>query len=122
MISPSGFRLAPARPPAVGLRGMVASSQGPATRAGMRMLERGGNAMDAALAAAAMLTVTEPMSTGMGGDVFAIVWRDGQAVGLDGAGPAPREVADSSRIPEHGRDSVDVPGAVHGWGALAERF
>jgi gamma-glutamyltranspeptidase / glutathione hydrolase len=116
------FRLAPARPPAVGLRGMVASSQGAATRAGLRMLERGGNAMDAALAAAAMLTVTEPMSTGIGGDVFAIVWRDGQVTGLDGAGPAPRQVTDTARIAEAGPDSVDVPGAVHGWGALAERF
>jgi gamma-glutamyltranspeptidase/glutathione hydrolase len=119
---PHGFRHAPARPPATGLRGMVASSQGLATRAGLRMLERGGNAMDAALAAAAMLTVTEPMSTGIGGDVFAIVWRDGEIAGLDGAGPAPREVADPARIAVTGPESVDVPGAPRGWGALAERF
>ena len=65
------FRFAPSRPPAVALEGMVAASQPTAVRAGLRMLERGGNAMDAALAAAAMLCVTEPMSTGVGGDVFA---------------------------------------------------
>ncbi len=120
--STKGFRFAPARPPAVALNGMVAASQGLATRAGLRMLERGGNAMDAALAAAAMLTVTEPMSTGIGGDVFAIVWRDRQVAGLDGAGPAPAWVDDPQQVAEAGPRSVDVPGAAHGWGALAERF
>lgn len=117
-----GFRLAPARPPAVALNGMVATSQGPATRAGLRMLERGGNAMDAALAAAAMLCVTEPMSTGIGGDVFAIVWRDGEIAGLDGAGPAPAQVDDPAGVALRGPCSVDVPGAPGGWAALAERF
>jgi gamma-glutamyltranspeptidase/glutathione hydrolase len=120
--STHGFRFAPARPPAVALNGMVASSQGAATRAGLRMLERGGNAMDAALAAAAMLTVTEPMSTGIGGDVFAIVCSDGRVAGLDGAGPAPARVDDPHTVAEAGPRSVDVPGAPHGWGALAERF
>ena len=101
---------------------MVATSQGAATRAGLRMLERGGNAMDAALAAAAMLCVTEPMSTGVGGDVFAIVWRDGEVIGLDGAGPAPRDVPDTLEVAVSGRRSVNVPGAVRGWDALARRF
>ena len=61
------FRFAHGRPPAVSLNGMVASSQPLATRAGLRALERGGNAADAALAAAAVCCVTEPMSTGIGG-------------------------------------------------------
>jgi gamma-glutamyltranspeptidase / glutathione hydrolase len=100
---------------------MVATSQPLATRAGLRALERGGNAVDAALAAAGMLCVTEPMSTGVGGDAFAIVWCDRKAIGLDAAGPAPA-TADSLEPVEHGPRSVTVPGAVAGWAALAERF
>src|ERR687892_299363 len=94
------FRFAPGRPPAVAAEAMVATSQPLATRAGMRALERGGNAADAALAAAAMLCVTEPMSTGIGGDAFAIVWSDGRAEGLDAAGPAP---AGAEPLPVHER-------------------
>jgi gamma-glutamyltranspeptidase/glutathione hydrolase len=100
---------------------MVATSQPLATSAGLRALERGGNAADAALAAAAVLCVTEPMSTGIGGDCFAQVWRDGELVGLDSAGPAP-----ASAVPEPvqqtGPRSVTVPGAVAGWAAFSERF
>ncbi len=84
------FRFAPARPPAVAGEAMVATSQPLATRAGLRILERGGNAADAALAAAAVLCVAEPMSTGIGGDAFAIVWDGERLHGLDAAGPAPR--------------------------------
>src|SRR6478672_2402901 len=83
------YRFAFGRPPAVAAEAMAATSQPLATRAALRMLERGGNAADAAVAAAAVLCVTEPMSTGIGGDAFAIVWRDGQVEGLDAAGPAP---------------------------------
>jgi gamma-glutamyltranspeptidase / glutathione hydrolase len=115
------FRFAPARPPAVSARAMVATSQPLATRAGLRALERGGNAADAALAAAAVLTVVEPMSTGIGGDCFALVWRDGEVDALDAAGPAPRHVSDPEVVDERGPRSVTVPGAVAGWAELNAR-
>src|SRR5207245_4403877 len=76
---------------------------------------------DAALAAAAVLCVTEPMSTGIGGDAFAIVWANGRVEGLDAAGPAPRRAAPRVPVEERGPRSVTVPGAVAGWAALAER-
>ena len=117
-----GFRSAPERPPAVAAEAMVATSQPLATRAGLRALERGGNAVDAALAAAAMLCVAEPMSTGIGGDAFAIVWAGGEPHGLDAAGPAPTAAEPTEAVEERGPRSVTVPGAVGGWAALAERF
>jgi gamma-glutamyltranspeptidase/glutathione hydrolase len=117
-----GYRFAFGRPPAVAARGMVATSQPLATRAGLRMLELGGNAADAALAAAAVLCVTEPMSTGIGGDCFALVWQDGRLVGLDAAGPAPRAADPVVPVAVHGPRSVNVPGAVAGWAVLAERY
>ena len=113
------YRFAFGRPPAVAARGMVATSQPLATRAGLRMLEQGGNAADAALAAAAVLCVTEPMSTGIGGDCFALVWRDGRLEALDSAGPAPRSADPLTPVEVDGPRSVTVPGAVAGWAALA---
>jgi gamma-glutamyltranspeptidase/glutathione hydrolase len=101
---------------------MVATSQPLATRAGLRALERGGNAVDAALAAAAVLCVTEPMSTGVGGDLFAQVWDGERLHGLDAAGPAPLSADPEGPVAETGPQSVTVPGAVAGWAALAERF
>jgi gamma-glutamyltranspeptidase/glutathione hydrolase len=106
----------------VAARAMVATSQPTATLAGQQMLARGGNAVDAAIAAAAVLGVSEPMSTGIGGDAFAIVHRDGEAVGLDAAGPAPSQADASSDVAVSGPCSVNVPGAVAGWAALAQRF
>jgi len=100
----------------------VATSQPLATRAGLRALERGGNAVDAALAAAAVLCVTEPMSTGVGGDLFAQVWDGERLHGLDAAGPAPLSADPEGPASETGPRSVTVPGAVAGWAALAERF
>ncbi|MGH3015524.1 MAG: gamma-glutamyltransferase family protein [Gaiellaceae bacterium] len=114
------FRLAPARPPAVAAEAMVATSQPLATRAGLRALERGGNAVDAAVAAAAVLCVTEPMSTGIGGDAFALLWTGDAVLGLDAAGPAPRSADPEAPVAERGPTSVTVPGAVAGWAALVE--
>lgn len=116
-----GFRWAPGRGPAVAAEAMVATSQPAATLAGLEMLRAGGSAADAAIAAAAVCCVAEPMSTGIGGDAFALVWDGAEATGLDAAGPAPRR---ADRLPVHGRGprSVDVPGAVAGWAALSERY
>ena len=100
---------------------MVATSQPLATRAGLRALERGGNAADAALAAAAVCCVAEPMSTGIGGDAFALVWRDGELSALDAAGPAPAGAETSAPVERRGPRSVTVPGAIAGWLELAER-
>jgi gamma-glutamyltranspeptidase / glutathione hydrolase len=110
------------RSSAIAAEAMVATSQPLATRAGLRTLERGGNAIDAALAAAAVLCVTEPMSTGVGGDLFAQVWDGEDLHGLDAAGPAPLRADPDSPAEETGPRSVTVPGAVAGWAALAERF
>src|SRR3954451_6149700 len=115
------FRYAVGRPPTVAAAGMVSSSNQFATRAGVRMLERGGNAVDAALAAASTLCVVELMSIGVGGDAFALV-SDGQSIfGLDAAGPAPA-LAEAHPVAQRGPRSVTVPGAVGGWAALSARF
>jgi gamma-glutamyltranspeptidase / glutathione hydrolase len=115
------YRFGFGRPPAVAAEAMVATSQPLATRAGLRALERGGTAADAALAATAVLCVTEPMSTGIGGDCFAQVWQDGELEGLDAAGPAPAS-AEPEPVEETGPRSVNVPGAVAGWATFAERY
>ncbi len=100
---------------------MVATSHPLATRAGLRALERGGNAVDAALAAAAILTVAEPTDNGIGGDAFALVWDDGMLVGLNGSGRSPSDFGDRAAT-EDGPCSVTVPGAVRLWDDLATRF
>lgn len=110
------------RLPTVASNWMVASSQPLAVRSGMRMLERGGNAADAALAAAFMLCVTEPMEIGLGGDMFAILYKDGKLDGLDSSGPAPKSASPLVPVSERGGRSVTVPGAVAGWAALSERY
>ncbi len=110
-------------------RNVVATSQPLAAQAGLRMLLRGGNAVDAALAAAAALTVVEPVSCGLGGDAFAILWDGAQLHGLNASGPAPRawtpeyfNKKHAGNIPLLGWDSVTVPGMIAGWVALSERF
>jgi gamma-glutamyltranspeptidase/glutathione hydrolase len=105
----------------------VATSQPLAAQAGLRMLLRGGNAVDAALATAIALTVVEPVSNGIGGDAFAMVW-DGQGLhGLNASGRAPgawtpQRFAGLEAMPERGWDTVTVPGAVSAWTELSRRF
>ena len=112
-------------------RGMVCASVPAAAAAGVEMLRRGGNAIDAAIAAAATLCVVEPMSTGVGGDAFALVWsaREGRLVGLNGSGRAPASASVDAyrargleRVPETGILSATVPGTPHAWQSLAERL
>jgi gamma-glutamyltranspeptidase/glutathione hydrolase len=109
---------------------MVCSSVPRASAAGVAMLARGGNAVDAALAAAATLCVVEPMSTGIGGDAFALVWsaREGQLLGLNGSGRAPRTASLEAyrergleQIPLRSILAATVPGAVHAWETLSQR-
>lgn len=107
---------------------MVATSQPLAVNAGLAMLERGGNAVDAALAAAMALTVVEPTGNGLGGDAFALISdADGRLHGLNASGRSPAGLdADRLRtraaIPRRGWDAVTVPGMVSGWAALHARF
>src|ERR687889_140330 len=114
------------RMPVTAARGVVATSQPLAAQAGLSMLQNGGNAVDAAIAAAAALTVVEPTSNGIGGDLFAIVWDGAAPHGLNAPARSPAAV-DVDRLiaggamPLRGWDSVTVPGAVSGWVALHER-
>lgn len=108
-------------------KNIVATSQPLAAQAGLRMLLQGGNAVDAALAAAIALTVVEPTSNGIGSDAFAILWDGAQLHGLNASGrsPAgwtPERFAGMETMPIRGWDAVTVPGAVSAWRALSERF
>ena len=113
-------------------RNVVSTSHPLAAQAGLRMLWAGGNAVDAAIATAAAMTIVEPVSNGLGSDAFCILW-DGQALhGLNASGRAPaawtpayfrrKHGADATTPPRRGWDSATVPGAVAGWVALSERF
>ena len=108
-------------------RNVVSTSQPLAAQAGLRMLLAGGNAVDAALAAAMTLTVVEPTGCGIGSDAFAIVWDGKRLHGLNASGrsPAgwtPEYFAQLGGIPEKGWNAVTVPGAVSAWVALSKRF
>lgn len=110
-------------------KGMVATSQPLAAQAGLDILKRGGNAIDAAIATAAALTVLEPTSNGIGGDAFALVWVKGELHGLNASGPAPAgiDVGELDRrglkeMPRFGWTPVTVPGVPSAWAALSERF
>lgn len=109
----------------------IATSQPLATSAGLAVLQAGGNAIDAAVAAAAVLNVTEPHMTGMGGDMFAILWsaREQKLVGLHANGRSGslmtrEELVKRGResVPSRGAEAVSVPGALSGWAALLERY
>ena len=109
-------------------RNVVSTSQPLAAQAGLRMLAAGGNAVDAALAAAMTLTVVEPTGCGIGSDGFAIVWDGKELHGLNASGRSPAawtpEYFDKlgGAIPEKGWNAVTVPGAVSAWVALSKRF
>ncbi len=108
---------------------VVATSQPLAAQAGLQALARGGNAIDAALAAAITLTVVEPTMNGIGGDLFALVWDGERLHGMNSSGVAPMgwskayfDQKHGGQMPLRGFDAVTVPGAVGGWAALSERF
>src|SRR5881296_2762810 len=108
-------------------RNVVSTSQPLAAQAGLRMLLAGGNAVDAALAAAITLTVVEPTSNGIGSDAFAIVWDGRQLHGLNASGRAPASWTPEyfkghKAVPVRGWNSVSVPGCVSAWVDLSERF
>jgi gamma-glutamyltranspeptidase / glutathione hydrolase len=111
--------------------GIVATSYVQASQAGSRILERGGSAIDAGIAANAVLGVAEPMMNGMGGDLFAIYWdaKANKLYGLNASGWAPKlltiehlRAKGIDSMPQKGIDSVTVPGAVDGWAKLHGRF
>jgi gamma-glutamyltranspeptidase/glutathione hydrolase len=111
--------------------GMVASSEVSASQAGALILERGGSAIDAAIATNAVLNVTEPTSNGMGGDLFAIYWeaKTGKLYGLNASGWSPKALTIEHlhqkgirAMPQFGIDSVTVPGVVDGWAKLHDRW
>src|SRR5271169_7024644 len=112
-------------------RGIVATSQTLASQAGAQVLARGGSAMDAAIAANAVLGVVEPESCGMGGDLFAIYWdaKTGKLTGINASGWAPKGLTidllksqGRTAMPQDGIHSVTVPGCVDGWAKLHQRF
>jgi gamma-glutamyltranspeptidase/glutathione hydrolase len=110
-----------------GSRGMVATSHPLAAQAGLEILKQGGNAVDAAIAAAAALTVVEPTSNGLGSDNFAIIWKDGKMHGINGSGRAPlafklKEFLAQGwkKVPTCGWPSATVPAAPKTWAILAQ--
>ena len=122
------------RYPIYARNGMVNCSNPLAASAGLEILRQGGNAMDAAVAAAGALTVVEPTANGIGSDAFALVWseKDQRLYGLNSSGPAPMELNiekirtgnkdNSGKMPQHGWIPVTVPGAPKAWAELTERF
>ena len=117
------------RSPVFAGRAMASSSSPLVTRVGLRVLEQGGNAVDAAVAMAGMLALAEPMMSGLGGDTMVLVWsaKEQKVFGLNGSGRAPSgasldRIGSVPVMPEHGAATVTIPGAVDGWCALLERF
>lgn len=115
----------------MGFKGLVATSQPLAAQAGLDILKAGGNAIDAAVAAAATLCVVEPCSTGIGGDAFALIWsaREQRLFGLNASGPAPEGLTavllrdkGHQTMPVLGALAVTVPGSLRGWEAALKRF
>ncbi|MEO6362105.1 MAG: gamma-glutamyltransferase family protein [Caldimonas sp.] len=113
-------------------RNIVSTSHPLAAQAGLRVIQQGGNAVDGAIAAAAVMTIVEPCSNGLGSDAFCILWDGSRLHGLNASGPAPaawtqdyfrrKYGSDAAHPPVRGWDSVTVPGAVAGWVALSGKF
>ena len=117
-------------------RNVVSTSHPLASTAGLRMRLLGGNAVDAAIAAAAAMTIVEPVSNGLGSDAFALIWDGKELHGLNASGRAPEAwtpeyfkrkypgsiVSGGNTPPKRGMDAVTVPGAVGSWAAMSERF
>jgi gamma-glutamyltranspeptidase / glutathione hydrolase len=132
----SGFDRITGRPEAsrsevIARTGMAATSHPLATQAALDILKQGGNAVDAAIAANAMLALMEPTGCGLGGDLFALVWdpKEARLHGLNGSGRSPASLTLAelkgrglTKIPSHGPLPVTVPGAVDGWFELHARF
>lgn len=113
----------------LGNNGMVATSQALAAQAGLDILKKGGNAIDAAIATAACLTVVEPTSNGVGGDAFAIVWEKDKIYGLNCSGFAPQGLSIDKlkdkghrKMPIYGFEPITVPGIPYAWRELSKRF
>ena len=129
LLSPAAFAQdrSYARSMVVTRYGIVATSHVQASQAGAQILAHGGSAADAAIAANAVLGVTEPMMNGIGGDLFVLYWdaKTGKLYGLNASGWAPQgltighlKAKDVTSMPQSGIDTVTVPGAVAGWNAL----
>ncbi|MDO9359201.1 MAG: gamma-glutamyltransferase family protein [Polaromonas sp.] len=113
-------------------RNVVSTSHPLGAQGGLRMLLKGGNAVDAAIAAAAVMTIVEPVSNGLGSDAFGLIWDGKELHGLNASGRAPQSWtpgyfqkkygSDAQTPPKRGLDSVTVPGAVASWVAMSERF
>ena len=115
----------------ISTNGMAATSHPLATQTAIEVLQRGGNAIDAAIAANAVLGLMEPTGCGIGGDLFAIIWSadDNKLYGLNSSGPAPKNISidkllakNLEQIPPYGPLPVTVPGAVAGWKELHNKF
>src|ERR1700677_64419 len=133
---PLGTRLTPqpyqtGRSVVMAKNGMVATSQALATQIGLDVLRQGGSAVDAAIATDAALGLMEPMSCGIGGDLFAVVWdnKTKKLYGLNASGRSPYKATREyfkerklKEIPEHGPLSWSVPGCVSGWDELHQKF
>lgn len=107
--------------------GVVTTSQPLASQAGLTVLKNGGNAVDAAVTAAAVLSVVEPYMTGIGGDMYAMVWLESsqKLIGINGSGHAGAlmtfdKMAQRRRVPDSGAESITLPGALAGWAKLLE--
>lgn len=112
-----------------GKSGMVATGQPLAAQAGLEILKKGGNAIDAAVATAACLTVVEPTSNGIGGDAFALIWAGDKLYGLNASGFSPKaanlaalQAKGLGEVPKFGWYPVTVPGAPSAWAELSRRF